>query len=107
VYDASSKFPTGILAGRSFDFGNFDECLKTPTTGLELSPQYCIISIRFLPTAKLYLNYNNITPSNLNPTDSVWESTKVSYTCIDSNFNILFDQVGSTIFLKAEINKIM
>lgn len=97
MYDASSKFPTGILAGRSFDFGNFDECLKTVTTGLELSPQYCIISIRFLPTAKLYPNYNNITPSNLNPTDSVWEglSTKVSYPCIDSldsNFNILFNQ---------------
>lgn len=92
MYDASSKFPTGILAGRSYDFGNFDECLKTVAAGLELSPQYCIISIHFLPTAKLYPKYYNITPTNLNPTGSVWESTKVSYPCIDSNFNILFDQ---------------
>lgn len=97
MYDASSKFPTGILAGRSFDFGNFDECLKTVTTGLELSPQYCIISIRFVPTGKLYSNYYNITPSNLNPTDSVWESTKVSYTCIDSNlifYSIIYISEG-------------
>ncbi|CAH1710164.1 nose resistant to fluoxetine protein 6-like isoform X1 [Aphis gossypii] len=76
MYDASSKFPTGILAGRSYDFGNFDECLKTITTGLDLSTQYCIISIHFLPTTKLYPHYYNITPSNINPTDSVWESTK-------------------------------
>ncbi|XP_025194462.1 nose resistant to fluoxetine protein 6-like isoform X2 [Melanaphis sacchari] len=76
MYDASSKFPTGILAGRSYDFGNFDECLKTVTTGLDLSPQYCIISIRFLPTTKLYPHYYNITHSNLNSTGSVWESTK-------------------------------
>lgn len=39
VYDASSKFPTGILAGNSFDFGNFDECLGTVTTGLDFEPQ--------------------------------------------------------------------
>lgn len=78
MYDASSKFPTGILAGRSYDFGNFDECLKTITTGLDLSTQYCIISIHFLPTTKLYPHYYNITPSNINPRDSVWESTKVS-----------------------------
>lgn len=77
VYDSSSKFPTGILAGKSFDFGNFDECLKTATTGLDFEPQYCIINVRFSPTSKLYPNYNNITPSNLNPTDSVWEATKV------------------------------
>jgi len=92
VYDASSKYPTRILAGRSFDFGNFDGCLKSVTTNMELSPQYCIISIRFLPTAKLYPHYYNITPSNLKPTDSMWESTKVSYPCIDSNFSIIFDR---------------
>ncbi|VVC24589.1 Nose resistant-to-fluoxetine protein, N-terminal,Double-stranded RNA-binding [Cinara cedri] len=76
MYDSSSKFPTGILVGRSFDFGNFDECLKTTTIGLEFKPQYCIINVRFSPTTKLYPNYYNITPSNLNPTDSVWEATK-------------------------------
>ncbi|XP_025407688.1 nose resistant to fluoxetine protein 6-like isoform X2 [Sipha flava] len=76
MYDASSKFPTGILAGRSFDFGNFDECLKTSTTGLEFYPQYCIINIRFSPTEKLYPHHYNNTPSKLNPLDSVWKATK-------------------------------
>lgn len=78
VYDASSKFPTGILAGSSFDFGNFDECLGTVTAGLDFEPQYCIINIRFSPTPKLFPNYYNITHSKLNISDSVWEATKVS-----------------------------
>lgn len=88
VYDASSKFPTGILAGRSFDFGNFDECLKTVTTGMEFEPQYCIINVRFSPTEKLYPNYYNTTPSKLNPNDSVWEATKVRY--LNTFFSVLF-----------------
>lgn len=89
MYDASSKFPTGILAGKSFDFGNFDECLKTVTTGLEFQPQYCIINVHFSPTEKLYPNYynNNIT-SNLNSNDSVWEATKVSLLI---NYKYLFN----------------
>lgn len=88
VYDASSKFPTGILIGRSFDFGNFDECLKTVTTDLEFKPQYCVINIRFSPSEKLYPNYYNNTTSKLltklKSTDSAWEATKVCYlhTCI-------------------------
>lgn len=79
VYDASSKFPTGILIGRSFDFGNFDECLKTVTTDLEFKPQYCVINIRFSPSEKLYPNYYNNTSFKLKPTDSAWEATKVCY----------------------------
>lgn len=86
MYDASSKFPTGILAGRSFDFGNFDECLKTVTAGLEFQPQYCIINIRFSPTEKLYPNHYNITPTKLNPLDSVWKATKV----ISCRYKLLF-----------------
>lgn len=90
MYDASSKFPTGILTGKSFDFGNFDECLKTVTTGLEFNPQYCIINIRFSPSEKLYPNHYNITPTKLNPLDSVWKATKVSSCRCKLSFYFLF-----------------
>lgn len=83
VYDASSKFPTGIIAGKSFDFGNFDECLDTVTGDLEFKPQYCIVNIRFFHVEKPFQNYNS-TRSKSNASDSVWEAIKVShkYVCM-------------------------
>lgn len=78
MYDASSKFSTGILAGKSFDFGDFDECVNTVTKGLEFEPQYCIINVHFFQTSKTYPNYSNTTNYILNPRDSVWKAIKVS-----------------------------
>lgn len=77
VYDASAKFPTGILSGKSFDFGDYDECLETNTTGLGFEPQYCIVNIRFSPSAKLYPNYYESAPPKLTSTVPVWEAVKV------------------------------
>lgn len=28
MFDATTKFPSGILYGSSYDFGNFDECIE-------------------------------------------------------------------------------
>lgn len=81
MYDASSKFPTGILVGRSFDFGHFDECLKTITTGLEFEPQYCIVNVHFSPVAKFYRSYYNTTHPELDSKLTVWEATNVSFIC--------------------------
>lgn len=79
MYDASAKFPTGILSGKSLDFGDYDECLETDTTDLDFKPQYCIVNIRFSPSVKLYSNYYNTTPPKLSPKISVWEAVKVIY----------------------------
>lgn len=78
VYDASAKFPTGILSGKSVDFGDYDECLETITTGLDFKPQYCMVNIRFSPSVKLYPNYYTTTAlNNLNSSNSAWEAVKV------------------------------
>lgn len=78
VYDASAKFPTGILSGKSTDFGDYDECLETNTTNLDFKPQYCIVNIRFSPTVKLYPNYYKTTSLNIiNSSISAWEAVKV------------------------------
>lgn len=47
-YDASGKFPGGVLAGSQFELGNFDECLyidKEESAPAGLSSQYCLTEI--------------------------------------------------------------
>lgn len=80
MYDASAKFPTGILNGKFYDFGDYDECLETDTTGLDFKTQYCIVNIIFSPSFKLYPNYYNTSLSKLSPLVSAWEATKVTIT---------------------------
>lgn len=77
MYDSSSKFPTGILSGKSVDFGDYDECLETNTTGLGFKPQYCVVNIYFSPSIKLYPTFYNDKPPMLNSSVPVWEAVKV------------------------------
>lgn len=77
MYDASAKFPTGILSGKSTDFGDYDECLETNTTGLDFKSQYCILSIRFSPFHEMYPNYYDLSSPKLSPLVPVWEAVKV------------------------------
>lgn len=77
VYDASAKFPTGILSGKSTDFGDFDECLETNTTGLDFKSQYCLLNIRFSPFHEIYPNYYDFQSPKLGSLVPVWEAVKV------------------------------
>ncbi|VVC24505.1 Nose resistant-to-fluoxetine protein, N-terminal,Acyltransferase 3 [Cinara cedri] len=77
MYDASAKFPTGILSGKSIDFGDYDECLETDMTGLDFKSQYCIVKINFSPSDKLYPNYYKIASPNLTSSVPVWEAIKL------------------------------
>lgn len=55
VFDSSSKFPTGVLYGNGYDFGNFDECVGVKFPGRNVTEddnkeftfkgQYCLITI--------------------------------------------------------------
>lgn len=44
VFDATTKFPSGVLYGSAYDFGNFDECLdvRVPYQNEQFSGQYCM-----------------------------------------------------------------
>lgn len=77
MYDASAKFPTGILSGKSFDFGDYDECLETNTAGLDFKPQYCVVNVRFKPSIKLYPNYYTPILPELSSSAPIWEAIKV------------------------------
>ncbi|VVC43145.1 Nose resistant-to-fluoxetine protein, N-terminal [Cinara cedri] len=76
MYDASVGFPTGILSGKSIDFGDYDECLEINTTGLGFKLKYCIVNIHFSPSHKLYPNYYKIAPPTLTSSVPVCEAVK-------------------------------
>lgn len=50
MFDSTSKFPTGVLFGSSFDFGNFDECVgvRVPVEG-EVQGRYCLAKFHVVP----------------------------------------------------------
>lgn len=47
VFDASTKFPSGILSGNTFDFGNYDECIgiNVQLDDDIIKGQYCLPKI--------------------------------------------------------------
>jgi hypothetical protein len=51
VFDASSKFPSGILFGSTYDFGNFDECMSVsvPLDGDPVTGRYCMAKFHIAP----------------------------------------------------------
>lgn len=54
MYDASGKFPSGILNGSPFALGQFDECLdiKVPYENNQFTGKYCMTKITVTPNYK-------------------------------------------------------
>ncbi|CAB3382226.1 Hypothetical predicted protein [Cloeon dipterum] len=51
MFDASVKFPTGVLYGSTYDFGNFDECMQVQSQRNDINGKYCLARIRIFPGA--------------------------------------------------------
>lgn len=49
VFDASVKFPNGVLYGSTYDFGNFDECMQVHSERNNIKGKYCLARIRIFP----------------------------------------------------------
>ncbi|RZB39910.1 hypothetical protein BDFB_004986 [Asbolus verrucosus] len=51
MFDASSKFPSGVLHGSAYDFGNFDECIhvKLPSSQEKIVGKYCMAKFHIAP----------------------------------------------------------
>lgn len=47
MFDATTKFPAGVLYGSAYDFGNFDECLdvRVPYQNEQFAGQYCMAKL--------------------------------------------------------------
>jgi hypothetical protein len=60
VFDASTKFPNGLVVGNFFDLGNFDECLAIKYKNLY--GKYCLGT---LPLSSLNITSATILPDKL------------------------------------------
>ncbi|KAG8262037.1 hypothetical protein J6590_061768 [Homalodisca vitripennis] len=50
MFDASAKYPVGILASNGYSLGSFDSCLAVSAkldTGEKLQGQYCLVDVYF------------------------------------------------------------
>lgn len=83
MFDATTKFPNGILYGSSYNFGNFDECveIKVSTENELLYGKYCMV--KFTVNHKSHnveitpkMTRKNRTWSHMNKT--VWDKIEVS-----------------------------
>lgn len=67
MFDSSAKFPSGVLAGSHYNFGNFDQCLVTvlPIPGQNIKGKYCLAKFQINPSNtdlkkyKILQNYKN------------------------------------------------
>lgn len=45
VFDSSVKLPVGFEYGNEYQFGNFDECMKSRSPENEIEPKYCLVEV--------------------------------------------------------------
>lgn len=83
MFDATAKFPSGILSGSTYNMGNFDECLqvKVPLQNDSFSGKYCLATLNFQPKADSEVSRDenpesdNLAAFNI----SVWKKLKVRH----------------------------
>lgn len=82
MLDATSKGPEGILDGRTFGFGNFDQCIKTKSKIAGISAGYTLVDIDYRPSYQLYPGfYNDDHSDDYEPLDddqSAWTAINVT-----------------------------
>lgn len=87
VFDATSKFPSGILVGSTYEMGNFDECIQIQvyTEDEEFFGKYCLATIKLEPpkpsgiqmNEELYV-YNDRLHNRQDFNVSAWEKIMVT-----------------------------
>lgn len=94
MFDASAKYPVGLLSGNGYELGSFDECLSVDVdlgegSGGQLKGQYCLVDIYF---NKKDFNFATHYSSSYSPLSSTWN--KLLWVCFLDN---VFD-IGSIYF---------
>lgn len=80
VHDASTHSASGLLSGRAYQLGHFDECVSLSVPSLGVTGRYCLADIQVTPLA--HPDFHNAHPQpKYQPPDnrfSVWERLRVS-----------------------------
>ncbi|KAG8222356.1 hypothetical protein J437_LFUL015952 [Ladona fulva] len=87
VFDSTTKFPEGLIAGNTYQLGSFDECIgvearlpgRRATDGRFVG-QYCLADVQIIPPEfdRDFHTYDYIK----DPNGSAWEGLKVKSTKI-------------------------
>lgn len=82
MFDASAKYPVGLLSGNGYELGSFDECLSVDVdigenNGGQLKGQYCLVDIYF---NKKDFNFGGHYSSSYKPLNSAWN--KLLWVCL-------------------------
>ncbi|CAG9811915.1 unnamed protein product [Chironomus riparius] len=95
MFDANAKISSGLLNGNIHQFGNFDQCINTASSGNQFQGKYCLSHIMFdVPESLEYLNLLKHRMLALNPFVSEFDdashivpkSSEVKWaSCIPSN----------------------
>ena len=85
MFDASSKYPDGIISGHTRHFGNFDECYRLQASISndeedanlsEINGRYCLVDLEYQRR-----NISSSVPESyslvFDPNDSAWEAIRV------------------------------
>lgn len=64
MFDAHTKFPSGILAGNYYDLGNFDECLNIESKPIQ--GKYCLGTIPLNKTRSFIVSSGTVFSNFLN-----------------------------------------
>ncbi|XP_059480957.1 nose resistant to fluoxetine protein 6-like [Neocloeon triangulifer] len=53
MFDSSAKFPSGVMYGQTYAFGNYDECMSLSKSGSPVPGQYCLARVQLRPSDHL------------------------------------------------------
>ena len=83
VFDASAKYPHGILYGHTRHLGNFDECYnlqvdieRKDTDTDVINGKYCLVDLLYEKKHTL-MTSNKSSMYDFDPNKSVWEAIEV------------------------------
>lgn len=83
MYDASSKYPDGILYGNTRHLGNFDECynlhvnIRREQNGYsEITGRYCLVDLHY-KRKTTSSNSDKSVVSEVDPESSFWDVIEV------------------------------
>lgn len=98
MFDATSKFPSGILVGSTYEMGNFDECIQIQVyhDDEEFSGKYCLTTLKLEPprtgiqkNEDLYV-YNDRLDNHQDFNVSAWEKITVRFWRAYKTQNVTF-----------------
>lgn len=93
MFDATSKYPSGLVTANVYQLGNYDQCIDVVSSDQSIKGKYCLADTEFSPKLKKYPPFYTLLSDyefslNYDPRKSVLEKFKVSLETLGKNFRV-------------------